>query len=147
MKGKTHDLNHDLTFSAHTFNCVCHSIRSMFRVLGINNFGSNMNKICLSHTPHFLLCWKFQIRKWLLQYLNPLGSSCFEFEKCVDKFSSIFNKMWQPCYKLMLDFTLKYLVWLIDNKLNHRTLAIVSFQINVATWTNLKHFLLPYFLI
>ena len=34
MKGKTHDLNHDLTFSAHTNNCVCHSIRSMFRVLG-----------------------------------------------------------------------------------------------------------------
>ena len=38
MKGKTHDLNHDLTFSAHTINCVCHSIRSMFRVLGIYNF-------------------------------------------------------------------------------------------------------------
>ena len=35
---KTHDLNHDLTFSAHTINCVCHSIRSMFRVLGIYNF-------------------------------------------------------------------------------------------------------------
>ena len=28
----------DLTFSAHTFNCVCHYIRSMFRVLGIYNF-------------------------------------------------------------------------------------------------------------
>ena len=38
MKGKTHDLNHDLIFSAHTINCVCHSIRSMFRVLGIYNF-------------------------------------------------------------------------------------------------------------
>ena len=37
MKGKTHDLNHDLTFSAHTINCVCHSIRSMFRVFGIYN--------------------------------------------------------------------------------------------------------------
>ena len=35
---KTHDLDHDLTFSAHTFNCVCHSIRSMFRVLGVYNF-------------------------------------------------------------------------------------------------------------
>ena len=30
-KEKTHDLNHDLPFSAH-------SIRSMFRVLGIYNF-------------------------------------------------------------------------------------------------------------
>ena len=35
---KTHDLNHDLTLSAHTINCVCHSIRSMFRVHGIYNF-------------------------------------------------------------------------------------------------------------
>ena len=44
VKGKTHnlnhDVNHDLTFSAHTINCVCHSIRSMFRVLGIYNFGT-----------------------------------------------------------------------------------------------------------
>ena len=39
IKGKTHDLIHDLTFSAHTINCVCHSIRSMFRVLGMYNFG------------------------------------------------------------------------------------------------------------
>ena len=43
MKGKTHDLNHDLTFFAHTINCVCHSIRSMFRVLGIYNFGIRAN--------------------------------------------------------------------------------------------------------
>ena len=26
-------------FTAHTFNCVCHSIRTMFRVLGVYNFG------------------------------------------------------------------------------------------------------------
>ena len=26
-------------FTAHTINCVCHSRRTMFRVLGINNFG------------------------------------------------------------------------------------------------------------
>ena len=31
---KAHDLNHDLTFSAHTINCVCHSIGLMSRVLG-----------------------------------------------------------------------------------------------------------------
>ena len=45
MKGKTHDLNHDLTFSAHTINCECHSIRSMFRVHGMYNFGLTF-KIC-----------------------------------------------------------------------------------------------------
>jgi hypothetical protein len=38
VKWKTHDLNHDLTFSVCTINCVCHSIRSMFRVFGIYNF-------------------------------------------------------------------------------------------------------------
>ena len=27
-------------FTAHTFNCVCHSIRTMFRVLGVYNFAS-----------------------------------------------------------------------------------------------------------
>ena len=48
MKGKTHDLNHDLTFSAHTINCVCHSIRLMFRVLGIYNFGFWTN-FCLAN--------------------------------------------------------------------------------------------------
>ena len=43
MKGKTHVLNHDLTFSAHTINCVCHNVMSMFRVLGIYNFECNVN--------------------------------------------------------------------------------------------------------
>ena len=38
MKGKSHDLNHDLKFSTHTINSV-YSIGSMFRVLGIYNFG------------------------------------------------------------------------------------------------------------
>ena len=42
MKGKTHDLNHDLTFPAHTINCVCHSIMSMFKLLGIYNFDRHM---------------------------------------------------------------------------------------------------------
>jgi hypothetical protein len=41
--GKTHDINHDLIFSAHTINCVCHSIRSMFRVVGIYNFAAGLN--------------------------------------------------------------------------------------------------------
>ena len=43
VKGKTHDLNNDLTFSANTINYVCHSIRSMFRVLGMYNFGPMIN--------------------------------------------------------------------------------------------------------
>ena len=31
-------------FTAHTINCVCHNIRSMFRVLGMYNFGLNQPK-------------------------------------------------------------------------------------------------------
>jgi hypothetical protein len=45
VKGKPQDLNHDLTFSAHTINCVCHSIMSMFRVPGIYNFDLRLHKI------------------------------------------------------------------------------------------------------
>ena len=39
MKEITNDLTRELTFTAHTINGVCHSIKSMFRVLGIYNFG------------------------------------------------------------------------------------------------------------
>ena len=60
MKEITHDLNHDLTFNCIQINCVCHSIRSMFRVLGIYNFspcliGSGLSRgiQCL-----FKLVWK-----------------------------------------------------------------------------------------
>jgi hypothetical protein len=42
---KNHDLNHDLTFSAHTINCVCHSLRSMFRVLWVYNFDQNIKLV------------------------------------------------------------------------------------------------------
>ena len=44
MKEIIHDLRHDLTFYAHTIDCVCHSIRSIFRVLGIYNFGGSDNR-------------------------------------------------------------------------------------------------------
>ena len=35
---KTCALSHDLSFSANTINCVCQSIRSMFKVLDMYNF-------------------------------------------------------------------------------------------------------------
>ena len=37
--------NHDLTLSVHTTNCVCHSIRSTFRVLGIYNFARDLTEL------------------------------------------------------------------------------------------------------
>ena len=42
---KTHDLNHDLTFYAHTIDCI----QSMFRVLGMYNFDTR-KKIIVSKT-------------------------------------------------------------------------------------------------
>ena len=54
MKGKTHGLKHDLTFSAHTINCVCHSIRSMFRVLGMYNFAIRSISLSQQHDTHYL---------------------------------------------------------------------------------------------
>ena len=30
-------------FTAHTFKCVCHCRRAMFRVLGMYNFGTQIN--------------------------------------------------------------------------------------------------------
>ena len=44
VKEIAHDLNHDLTFYC-IINCVCHSIRSMFRVLGIYNFARQATNI------------------------------------------------------------------------------------------------------
>ena len=33
--------------TAHTIDCVCHSIRSMFKVLGMYNFAPGFKKIVL----------------------------------------------------------------------------------------------------
>ena len=42
---------HDLNVIAHKINCVCHSIRSMFRVLGMYNFGLVRKVLKLSGGP------------------------------------------------------------------------------------------------
>ena len=33
-------------FTAHTFKCVCHCRRAMFRVLGMYNFANGLKKLC-----------------------------------------------------------------------------------------------------
>ena len=47
-----------LHFTAHTINCVCHSIRLMFRVLGIYNFdwihNGKGNKMIISFEARIL---------------------------------------------------------------------------------------------
>ena len=54
--GYKHDLNHDLTFYAHTNKFVCHSIRSMFRVLGVYNFVPIFNQDYVK-IENILLCY------------------------------------------------------------------------------------------
>ena len=39
-------------FNAHTINCVCHNIRSMFRVLGIYNFDHHHQNLFNHKTKH-----------------------------------------------------------------------------------------------
>ena len=41
-------------FTAHTFKCVCHCIRTMFRVLGVYNFEKNTHKN-ISELFHFYI--------------------------------------------------------------------------------------------
>ena len=72
MKGKTHDLTHDLTFSVHTINYVCHSIRLMFIVLGISNFdrGLRSSASLISFFQSICLCFNRRIERGLFAYIN-----------------------------------------------------------------------------
>ena len=65
MKGKENGLNHDSTFSAHTINYVCHSMRSMFRVLGVYNFDSGIVYVVVSQ-----IFKKFHIMAILIKYYS-----------------------------------------------------------------------------
>ena len=43
-------------FTAHTFKCVCHCRRAMFRVLGMYNFGTLANYRNFQYCPDGLIC-------------------------------------------------------------------------------------------
>ena len=75
MKEITHGLNHDLTFSAHTIKCVCHSIRSIFRVLGIYNFGKGLEKKRQWHLIHIQWELNHNFGRWsyLMAFLDKHG--------------------------------------------------------------------------
>ena len=114
MKGKTHDLNHDLTFSIHTINCVCHSIRSMFRVLGIYNFGCEkdigykyINIYFFNHSNSASFTWKLNrpSKPKDLFYGNPIIQTalprCIDIlwnRKKVDNFSPVASWIFLPFY-------------------------------------------------
>ena len=77
MKAKTHDLNHELTFSAHTINCVCHSISSMFRYLGIYNFA----KISSWHFDLKMMV-KSGLESFILKFTKIQITPCYCLQLC-----------------------------------------------------------------
>ena len=76
MKLITHDLIHDLTFSAHTFKCVCHIIRSMFRVLGIYNFAACYKKQFITILSLFWSLLFCQGSGWVSAIIYALFKKC-----------------------------------------------------------------------
>ena len=100
MKEITHDINHDLTFyCTHTINCVCHSIRSMFRVLGIYNFVLpfktwQLNCTCpCSRLQSWFLYNRFhctiQIIDWHFFWFSPVHLRLFESNDLEQDLSSV----------------------------------------------------------
>ena len=83
MKWKSWIKSWVIHFTAHTFNCVCHCIKSMFRVLGVYNFGpgfnqnSNENIVRIFALKFFVDSWKLFEAFWGLSkeaYRKPQGS-------------------------------------------------------------------------
>ena len=107
MKGIIHDLNHDLTFSAHTINCVWHSIRSMFRVLGIYNFELLIKRpICIMSS--FDYDWQIIEGHGLWQHFCL--SHTFSFKTLMISPLVIFHQVNIFWYKLFTKKTILY--WL-----------------------------------
>ena len=111
MKGKTHDLNHDLTFSAHTINYVCHSIRSMFIVLGIYNFGARAEmckKISLVKKIYSEIIWPLSCSPDPTNYNSKLSRIFWSY-----KLILIVKKIW--AFKKVVKFQdLKFRNWVLD---------------------------------
>ena len=52
-------------FTAHTFKCVCHCRRAMFRVLGMYNFGINV-EVIQNHS------FKYQLNRDILTVMATI---------------------------------------------------------------------------
>ena len=71
--------------TAHTFNCVCHSIRSMFRVLGIYNFDCSLKSVQLLLKKNIHIIFNFrkhgdvfgQCGKWIKRAQNGRHSALY----------------------------------------------------------------------
>ena len=64
-------------FTAHTFNCVCHCIRSMFIVLGMYNFAGLFTSIYWQVSRNVLThFWSIPTEKLLTSFMDD---PCLEF--------------------------------------------------------------------
>ena len=94
---KTHDLNHDLTFSAHTINCVCHSMTSMFRVLGVYNFAFDLSEFEKHSQNNLISC--SNISNFCQDNsadLNGYFSHCGNFMKALASLKNYFDQILRP---------------------------------------------------
>ena len=97
-------------FTAHTFKCVCHCRRGMFRVLGMYNFGTDMN-------TYLILCMIFFIKpltpllKLLTRnlYYLPIISCCLLKVMKRLLFVPFFKK---PEIKVQLEQHMFFATWL-----------------------------------
>ena len=56
-------------FTAHTFKCVCHCIRTMFRVLSVYNFANCINIFHKTEVQTvILMCLTGQNHNWFKSY-------------------------------------------------------------------------------
>ena len=67
-------------FTAHTINCVCHSMRTMFRVLGIYNFGAThkYSRVHENSTSTYVLIivWNCKLYKSVLKDVRKNRINC-----------------------------------------------------------------------
>ena len=106
-------------FTAHTINCVCHSIRTMFRVLGIYNFAQTQTFLSVCIFPLIKGCIVLQLfnQRWAFIVWNMpfLGQKCkthhdkkVQRKKCLgNKYKKIYNvksRILTPVYNMITKF-------------------------------------------
>ena len=95
-------------FTAHTFNCVCHYIRAMFRVLGIYNFVLSL-KFKFQAQDSFLeyFFWDLEIWKNFITLSEkkpplPCKKNKKKIEKKILRFRNRENMWWVWPWKMLM---------------------------------------------
>ena len=96
-----------INFTAHTFNCVCHCMKSMFKVLGVYNFEYIQKphvKMSKNVALIFIILFQMLVCKvlgWQLAMLTTLTSNRPLFVKNISQKIPT-NKIWSMSYLIAL---------------------------------------------